>query len=240
MMLSLPLYDMGKKKVGNVDLSDAIFAAEVRPHLLNDAVRYQIARRYEYRTANAFTRTEVHGTRKKMYKQKGTGQARHGDAKAPIFVGGGKAHGPKPRRVQRKLNKKVRRLALISALSWNQRQDKLFVVDKLELDKLNSKSVANCLKAFGVTNALVVNGNKSDKEKTFNRSVANIKKVKFLAPEGINVFDILKYKTVVISKDAVTSLSDRLSDKAPKAKKPTPEKASDKPAKAGKAEKKNV
>lgn len=202
---------MSKKKVGNVDLDDAIFATEVRPHLLNDAVRYQIAKRYEYRTANSLTRTEVHGTRKKMYKQKGTGQARHGDKKAPIFVGGGKAHGPKPRRVQRKLNKKVKRAALISALSQNQKEDRLFVVDKLELDKLNCKQASVCLKAFGLETVLVVNGNEGAKEQAFNRSIKNVQKVKFLAPEGMNVFDVLKYKNVLISKSAVQKLSERLS-----------------------------
>ncbi len=210
-MLSLPLYDMSKKKVGNVDLSDEVFAAEVRPYLLNDAVRYQIAKRYEYRTANSLTRTEVHGTGKKMFKQKGTGQARHGTAKAPIFVGGGKAHGPRPRRVQRKLNKKVRRAALISALSLNQKSDRLFVVDKLELKKLSSKTASECLKAFGVTTALVVNSNKAEAEMHFNRSVCNLEKVKFIAPEGMNVFDVLKYKNVIISKSAVQQLSERLS-----------------------------
>jgi large subunit ribosomal protein L4 len=209
-MLSLPLYDMSKKKVGNVDLSDGVFAAEVRPHLLNDAVRYQIAKRYEYRTANSLTRTEVNGTGKKMFKQKGTGQARHGTAKAPIFVGGGKAHGPRPRRVQRKLNKKVRRAALISALSLNQKSDRLFVVDKLELKKTSSKSAAECLKAFGVTTALIVNGGKAEAEINFNRSVGNLDKVKFIAPEGMNVFDVLKYKNVIISKSAVQQLSERL------------------------------
>lgn len=211
-MLSLPLYDMSKKKVGNVDLSDGVFAAEVRPHLLNDAVRYQIAKRYEYRTANSLTRTEVHGTNKKMFKQKGTGQARHGTAKAPIFVGGGKAFGPRPRRVVRKLNKKVRRAALISALSLNQKSDRLFVVDKLELTKINAKSIAECMKAFGVTSALIVNGNKAEGEQRFNRSAGNISKVKFLAPEGMNVFDILKFKNVIISKKAVEQLSERLSN----------------------------
>src|SRR5215210_2602288 len=115
-MPSLPLYDITKKKVGNVDLNDVVFGVEVKLHLLNTAVRAQIAWRYEYRTANSLTRTEVHGTRKKMFKQKGTGQARHGDAKAPIFVGGGKAHGPKPRRVFKKMNKKAMRAALISVL----------------------------------------------------------------------------------------------------------------------------
>ncbi|MBY0369035.1 50S ribosomal protein L4 [bacterium] len=203
---------MSKKKVGNVDLSDAVFAAEVRPHLLNDAVRYQIAKRYEHRTANALTRTEVNGTTKKMYKQKGTGQARQGSGKSGHFVGGGKAHGPRPRMVVRKLNKKVKRAALISALSWNQKQDRLFVVDKLELGKLSAKSAAQLIKAFGSESALIVNSNKAEKEQFFNRSLRNVEKVKFLAPEGINVFDILKYKTVIISKSAVQKLSERLAN----------------------------
>lgn len=210
-MLSLPLYDMSKNKVGNIDVSDAIFAQEVRPHLLNDAVRYQIAKRYEYRTANSLTRTEVTGTRKKIYKQKGTGQARHGDKKAPIFVGGGKAHGPRPRRVQRKMNKKVRKAALITALSLNQKQDRLFVVDRLEMAKLNSKSAAACIKAFGVTSALIVNSDAEANEKHFNLSIRNIEKIKRVAPEGVNVFDILKFKNLIISKSAVAKLSERLS-----------------------------
>src|SRR5580700_2184552 len=147
-MPSLPLYDLTKKKIGNIDLDDSIFAGEIRPYLLNDAVRAQIAWRHEFKTANSFTRTEVHGTRKKMYKQKGTGQARHGDAKAPIFVGGGKAHGPKPRRVIHKINKKVMRAALIGAISMHQKEDRLFVIDKLELDKMSTKEVAKLLKAF--------------------------------------------------------------------------------------------
>lgn len=209
-MPSLPVYDMTKKKVGNVDLDDALFAGEVKPHLLNDAVRAQIAWRYEYRTANSLTRTEVHGTRKKMFKQKGTGQARHGDAKAPIFVGGGKAHGPKPRRVRHKINKKVMRAALISALSMNQKEDRLFVVDKLEVTKASTKAAAALVKAFGVTSVLFVNSDESDAEKHFNKSVRNVLKVKHLRPEGLNVFDVLKYRNVVISQKAAQKLTERL------------------------------
>ena len=123
-MPSLPLYDIAKKKVGQIDLSDAVFADEVKPHLINDAVRAQIAWWYEFRTANSKTRSEVSGTGKKMFKQKGTGQARHGDAKAPIFAGGGKAHGPKPRRVIHKINKKVMKAALRSTLTLNQKEDR--------------------------------------------------------------------------------------------------------------------
>lgn len=209
-MPSLPLYDVSKKKVGNVDLNDVVFAAEVRPHLINDAVRGQIAKRYEYKTANSLTRTEVHGTGKKIYRQKGTGQARHGDSKAPIFVGGGKAHGPRPRRVRHKVNKKVMRAALISCLTLHQKEDRLFVVDKLELDKISTKSVSQCLTAFGLEKALIVNAGDAKGEINFNTSSKNLNGVKFLKPEGVNVFDLLKFKNLVISRKAIDKLTERL------------------------------
>jgi large subunit ribosomal protein L4 len=209
-MPSLPIYDVNKKKIGNMDLNDAVFAAEVKPHLLNDAVRAQMAWWYEWRTANCRTRTEVTASGKKVYRQKGTGQARHGDIKAPIFVGGGKAHGPRPRRVRHKINKKVMRAALISALSQNQKQDRLFIVDKLELDKPSTKSAQGYLKAFGLTSALIVNSGEGIKEKNFNQSLKNITRVKYLRPEGINVYDILKYKNVILSQQAAQKLTDRL------------------------------
>lgn len=209
-MPSLPVYDLNKKKVGSIDLSDVVFAAEVHPHLINAAVRAQIAKRFEWKTANSLTRTEVHGTRKKMYKQKGTGQARHGDAKAPIFVGGGKSHGPKPRRRTHKINKKVMKKALISALTLNQKEDRLFVVDKMEFDKVSTKTVAKSLAAFGLKTALVVNSGDEENEKLFNLSSRNVQKVKFLRPEGINVFDLLKYKNLVISSKAAQKLTERL------------------------------
>lgn len=209
-MPSLPVYDMNKKEVGKVDLNDAIFAGEVKTHLINDAVRFQMAKWYEQRTALCRTRTEVHGTRKKMYKQKGTGQARHGDAKAPIFAGGGKAHGPRPRLVVRKLNKKVRKAALVSALSMH--HERLFVVDKLELDKLSTGSVSKCLKAFGLDSALVINTADNAKAENFNQSSRNIDNVKCLKPEGLNVFDILKYKNLVVSRKAAEKIAERLSN----------------------------
>ncbi len=210
-MPSLPVYDMAKKKVGSVDLNDAVFAGEVKPHLINDAVRAQIAWWYEYRTANSLTRTEVHGTRKKMFKQKGTGQARHGDAKAPIFVGGGKAHGPKPRRVRHKINKKVMKAALISTLTMQQKEDRLFIVDALALKKTSTKSVAAFLKALGVDKALIVNANDAAEEKAFNLSGKNVPGVKLIRPEGVNVFDLLKYRNLVISQKSVEKLTERLS-----------------------------
>lgn len=209
-MPSLPVYDMTKKKVGNIELSDAVFASEIRTHLLNDAVRAQIAWKHEYKTANSLTRSEVKATGKKIYKQKGTGQARHGDIKAPIFVGGGKAHGPRPRRVKHKINKKALRGALISALSLNQKQDRLFVVDKLELKKPSSKEASAFLKALGLEKALVVTSDESDSEKSFKKGLSNVAGVKCLRPEGINVFDILKYRNLVITQKAVAKITERL------------------------------
>lgn len=209
-MPSLPLYDLSKKKVGSVELNDAVFAGDIRPHLLNDAVRAKIARKHEFKTANALTRTEVHGTKKKAYKQKGTGQARHGAITAPIFVGGGKAHGPRPHRRTFKLNKKVRRAALISALSLNQKSDKLFIIDKMEMPKPSSKGISDFLKAFGLKSALFINSGDTDAEKVFNSSTRNIEKVKHLRPEGVNVFDILKFKNILVSQKAAQKLTERL------------------------------
>ncbi|MCB0406178.1 MAG: 50S ribosomal protein L4 [Bdellovibrionales bacterium] len=211
-MPSLPLYDLNKKKIGTVDLSDAIFAAEVKPYLVNQAVRTQIARRYEFRTANSLTRSEVKATRQKMYRQKGTGQARHGNTTAPNFVGGGKSHGPRPRRVRFKTNKKQMRSALISVLSMLQKEDRIFVVDKMELEKHSTKNVAGALKAFGLASAVFVNSDKADGEKVFNRSTRNLQKTKTLRPAGVNVFDLLKYKHLLLSKSAVEELSKRLQD----------------------------
>jgi len=202
---------MTKNKVGSVELSDSIFAAEVRSHLLNDAVRAQIAWRHENKTANSLTRTEVTASGKKIYRQKGTGQARHGDIKAPIFVGGGKAHGPKPRRVIHKINKKAMRAALVSALSLNQKQDRIFVLDKLELKKPSTKEAGKCMKAFGLEKALVVSTQEADLEKNFVQSMKNLRGVKCLRPEGINVFDLLKFKNLVISKAAIEKITERLS-----------------------------
>lgn len=210
-MPSLPVYNLKKEKVGTIDLSDEVFAAEVKPHLLNEAVRTQIAKRYEYRTANSLTRSEVHGTTKKMYKQKGTGQARHGAQTAPIFVGGGKAHGPKPRRVRHSMNKKARRAAAIGALSMVQKDDRLLVIDKLELDKISTKTAFGCLKTLDLKKALFVSTNEGDKESAFSTSLRNIPGVKVISPKGVNVFDLLKYETLVLSQKSAQQLTERFS-----------------------------
>lgn len=209
-MLSVPVYDLKKQKVGSVELEDSIFGATAKPHLLNVAVRAQLAWRYAWKTANCRTRTEVCGTRKKMYKQKGTGRARHGDAKAPIFVGGGKAHGPKPRLVSYKINKKVMRGALVTALTLSHQSDHLYVIESLSCQKPNTKFVVKCTQSFNASRGLFINCADTEEERAFNRSVFNAKGFKFLRPEGVNVFDVLKYQNLFISRKAAAKLTERL------------------------------
>lgn len=208
-MLTVPVYDLKKQKVGNVEFSDDVLGITPNPHLLNIAVRAQAAWKYARRTAQCRTRTEVSGTRKKMYKQKGTGRARHGDAKAPIFVGGGKAHGPVPHIVRYKVNRKVMRGALKTALTLCYQGDRFFVVESLKCSKPNTKLVLDCSKAFKTTMGLFVNGADTAEEKSFNLSVRNALGFKHIRPEGLNVFDILKFQNVFISRKAAEMLSDR-------------------------------
>ncbi len=209
-MPSLPLYNLKKSKVGTVELDDAVFAGEIHAHLINQAVRTHIAKYYEYKTANSLTRSEVKATRQKVYKQKGTGQARHGNSTAPIFVGGGKSHGPRPRRDSFKTNKKVMRAAMISALSQLQKEDRIFIVDSLAMDKFSTKAVAETMKTFGLQSALVVNEPGKDAEKRFSKSSRNLKGFKSLATQGVNIFDLLKYKNLFLSQDAAKKLTERI------------------------------
>ncbi|MBI1861142.1 MAG: 50S ribosomal protein L4 [Deltaproteobacteria bacterium] len=209
-MLSVPVYDLKKQKVGSMELSDAIFGVVPKPHLLNEAVRAQIAWRYSHKTATCRTRTEVTGTRKKMYKQKGTGRARHGDAKAPIFVGGGKAHGPVPRIVNHKINKKVMRGALLTALTLSHQNDRFFVIETMSSKKPSTKMVVDCGQAFKTKRALFINCAETDEERAFNRGIANVTGYKTIRPEGVNVFDILKFQNLFISRKAAEKLTERL------------------------------
>lgn len=209
-MLSVPVYDLKKQKVGSIELSDSVFGVAPKPHLLNTAVRAQVAWRYANKTAMCRTRTEVSGTRKKMYKQKGTGRARHGDAKAPIFVGGGKAHGPVPRIVSHKVNKKVMRSALLTALTLSHQNDRLFVIESMTSKKPSTKLIVACSEAFKTKQALFVNCAETAEEMAFNKSIENATGFKIIRPEGVNVFDILKFQTLFISRKAAEKLTERL------------------------------
>lgn len=205
-MAKLDVYNLKREKVGELDLSDDVFGTEVKEHLLHEVVVAQLA------SARAGTRagkerSAVRGSGKKLFKQKGTGRARHGDRKAPIFVGGGRAHPPKPQDWSYRPPRRVRIGALKSALSLFVKEGRMVVVDNIELGEAKTKAFAgvlSALKAPGKT--LVVDAKANDK---LRLSVRNMKTNQFLPPEGVNVYDLLRHDHLVVSKDAAKALEAR-------------------------------
>ncbi len=192
---------------GEIELSDSVFAAPVRKDILARVVNWQLAKR-RAGTHDTKTRSEVKGSGAKIYRQKGTGRARHGARKAPIFVGGGIAHGPHPRSHAHDLPKKVRRLGLKSALSAKAAEGKLIVLDAATLDTPRTREAKKKLDALGVDNALVVAG--SELDPNFSLAVRNIVGIDVLPQIGANVHDILRHDQLVLTKDAVEALEARL------------------------------
>ena len=210
-MAKADVKNLSGKSVGSIDLDDAVFGAEIHEHLLWEVVKWQLAKR---RAGNASTKrmSEVNGSSKKVWKQKGTGQARQGSKKAPHWVGGGSVFGPKPRSYEYALPKKVKKAALCAALSLRAGEKKLIVVDKFPVaEKQLTKSVAAALKNLGVaqptSKVLVVD----TKDNTgLVRGAKNLASSQWLAPEGLNVYDILRHETVVISQGAVKQVEAAL------------------------------
>jgi len=201
-MASIKIYDQDKKQVGEREIADAIFNAEVKSHLLHDMVRYQLAARRQG-TAAVKNRSAVAGGGKKPYRQKGTGNARQGTIRAPHFVGGGVAFGPQPRSYVFKLNRKVKKAALCSALSVRFQAEKLTVLNQLAMEAISTKGFASLLKRFELDGALVV----IDESNTnVELSARNLPNVKVLRAEGVNVYDVLKYPNLVLTDAAVSQL----------------------------------
>ena len=196
--------------VGSVDLDDAVFGAEVNEHLLWEAVKWQLARR---RAGTASTKRygEVRGSSKKAWKQKGTGQARQGARQAPHWVGGGSVFGPKPRSYEYKLPRKIKKAALRSALSLRASEQKLVVLDAFNCDG-KTKSVVAALKAIGGSNKTLIVDAKSNE--LLIRGARNLASSQWLAPEGLNVYDILRHDTLVLTKDAAQAVTAALTGKA--------------------------
>jgi large subunit ribosomal protein L4 len=192
---------------GEIELNDSIFGLEPRADILHRVVTWQLAKR-RAGTHKVKTRTEVHGTGKKMYKQKGTGNARHSDRKAPIFRGGGVAHGPVVRSHAIDLPKKVRALGLKLALSSKVKTQSLIVLDDARLDEGKTKVLAAKLKALGFGSVLFIDGPALDVN--FARAAANLPMVDVLPSEGANVYDILRRDTLVLTRAAVAQLEARL------------------------------
>ena len=193
-------------EAGTITLADEIFGLEPREDILQRMVRWQLSKRQQG-THQTLGRAEIARTGAKLYKQKGTGRARHGSARAPQFRGGGKAHGPVSRSHAHDLPKKVRALALRHALSAKVRADSLIVVDDLVSADGKTKAMAASLAGLGLQNALVIGGAALDVN--FARSARNIPNIDVLPVQGINVYDILRRRTLVLSKAAVEALEER-------------------------------
>jgi len=192
--------------VGSVDLSDAVFGVEVKDGLLWEVVKAQTAAR-RAGTHSTLRRDEVRGGGKKPFKQKGTGNARQGSSRAPHFVGGGSVFGPKPRDYSYHVPKKVRAGALRSALSLKARDAKLIVVDAFNVGEIKTKRVAAALKALGANKPLVVDARDNEK---LRLSLRNLPKHKFIAPEGVNVYDVLDHDFLVLTLATAKALESRL------------------------------
>ena len=207
--MKIELKNITGKAVGSIDLDDAVFGAEVHEHLLWEAVKWQLAKR-RAGTASTKRMGEVRGTTKKIWKQKGTGQARHGARKAPIFVGGGSVFGPKPRDYEYDMPRKAKKAALRAALSLRASEQKIVVLDNFTTDG-KTKSVAAAVKALGGNKALIVDAKTNE---NLVRGARNLAASQWLAPEGLNVYDILRHDTLVLTKDAANAVTEALKPKA--------------------------
>ena len=203
-MSKVSVYNMNGQQVGDMELNDAVFGVEVNEHLVHMAVLSQLANNRQG-TQSAKTRSEVSGGGRKPWKQKGTGHARQGSTRAPQWTGGGVVFAPKPRDYSFKLNKKERQLALKSALTSKVQENKFIVVDAIKLDEIKTKKFAEALNSLNVNKALVV---LNENDKNVVMSAKNIPTVKTALTNTINVFDILKYDTVVIDKAAVATIEE--------------------------------
>jgi len=194
------------EKVSQLDLSDQIFDIPVKSSVLHEVVRMQMAKRRRG-TAAVKHRSDIRGSGRKLFRQKGTGRARRGDIKSPLLRGGGSVFGPDPRSYAYKVPKKVRRLALKMALSSKLKDNKLMIVDQIDLPEVKTRQVVSVLKALNVTNALIV----TDREdKSLERSSRNIPDVKVLRCEGVNVYDLLAYENLILLAPSITGIEGRL------------------------------
>ena len=203
-MANVSVYNMEGKEVGTMELNDAVFGVEINDHLVHLAVVRQLANNRQG-TQKAKTRSEVSGGGRKPWRQKGTGHARQGSTRAPQWTGGGVVFAPTPRDYSVKMNKKERRLALKSALTSRVQENKLIVLDELKLDEVKTKAMQNVLNNLNVSKALVV---LADNDANVVLSTRNIPDVVTALPNTINVYDVLKYNTVILTKASAAAIEE--------------------------------
>ena len=203
-MANVSVYNIEGKEVGKIDLSDAVFGVEVNEHLVHMAVVSQLANNRQG-TQKAKTRSEVSGGGRKPWRQKGTGHARQGSTRAPQWTGGGVVFAPVPRDYSFKMNKREKRAALKSALTSRVEENKFIVIDEINFEEAKTKNFANILKSLDVSKALVV---LEDDNKNAELSARNIADVKTAKTNTINVYDVLKYNTVITTKAVVAKIEE--------------------------------
>jgi len=197
---------MNRQQVGEVELAEEIFNAEVKEHLMHLALRIQLANR-RAGTVKTKTRSEVSGGGKKPFKQKGTGGARQGCVRAPHYPGGGVAFGPNPKEYNLSMNKKARIAALRSALSYQYKNNRITVLDKLDFDAISTKAFVGFINRFEIERSLIIT---DDLTNNFQLSCRNVPHFKLLKHDALNIHDMLKYKNIIITKGAVQSVEGAL------------------------------
>ena len=204
-MANVSVYNMEGSEVGKLDLNDSVFAVDVNEHLMHMAVVLQLANKRQG-TQKAKTRSEVSGGGRKPWRQKGTGHARQGSTRSPQWTGGGVVFAPTPRDYSFKMNKKEKAGAIKSALTTKVNEEKFFVMDSLKFDEIKTKKMVGVLDALKVNKALVVlDGEDNDNVEVSARNIAGVRTV---YSNAINVYDILKYETIIITKSAVAKIEE--------------------------------
>lgn len=203
-MANVTVYNIEGKQVGTIDLDDQVFGVEINEHLVHKAVVGQMANKRQG-TQSAKTRTEVSGGGRKPWRQKGTGHARQGSTRSPQWKGGGVVFAPKPREYSKKMNKKERALAIKSALTSKVNNEKFLVLDQIAFDEIKTKKMREVLDNLKVNKALLV---LDKKDENITLSARNLPNVRTILSNSINVYDILRYDTLVITKDAVAQIEE--------------------------------
>ena len=203
------IINLDSKKVGTVELNKDIFSVPIRKDILQDVVNWQLSNRRQG-THKVKQRSEIVGTTAKAFKQKGTGKARRGNLKTNILRGGGVTHGPVLRDHKKKLPKKIRKLGLKTALSVKEKEKKIIVIDNLLINKISTKEISKKLKKLKIKSALIIDSSSNKNEKSFRQSILNISNVNFMPVAGMNVYDILKFNNLIISKDALVEVEKKL------------------------------
>lgn len=205
-MPTVDLYNTNHEVVGQLNLKDEVFAVPVNTHVLHQVVLYQLAKR-RAGTAKVKGRSEVAGGGRKPWRQKGSGRARAGTSRSPIWRGGGTIHGPQPRSYEMKVPKKVRKLALKMALSQKLIDQELKVLDRLELERIKTKDFAAILDRMQLDKTLVVI---HERDENVEKSARNIPRVKILRSEGLNVYDLLNYHEVLLTQETIGKIEESL------------------------------